>query len=209
MSAFGEIRPPADAKGVSKSCSSARYLPGLFLGGSCHGPKKIRDVPVPTSARAASRGRHRARTRTSPPRPRASTPSGASSCRYPSTACDAAVPHPPMNPCRHRNATRRLVGVALLALLVGQWVVLAHAIAHARTPAAVAVSAETDHGWGHHAGTPACDLVDHLLTGQAPGTESASANGRPAAAIRVAPPLPSIGPGRASRAYEARGPPRA
>ena len=114
-----------------------------------------------------------------------------------------------MNPLRHRNATRRLVGVALLALLLGQWTVLAHSIAHARARAAVAVSADTDHAWGHHAGTPACHLVDHLLAGQAPGGEPASDTRLPPAALPVATAAPSIGPGPVWRAYEARGPPRA
>lgn len=112
-----------------------------------------------------------------------------------------------MHPLRHLNATRCLVGVALLALLLGQWAVLAHSIAHARTPAVAAVFVESDHAWGHHAGTPACQLVDHLLTGQAPGGEATSAAGLPPGALRVAAPAPSIGPGPVSRAYEARGPP--
>lgn len=117
-----------------------------------------------------------------------------------------------MNLLCRRNATRRIVGVALLALLallLGQWTLLAHTIAHARAPAALAVSADADHDWGHHAGTPACHLVDHLLTGQAPGAQAASAPPVPPAAVRVAAPPPSIGPGAVARAYEARGPPRA
>ena len=114
-----------------------------------------------------------------------------------------------MNPLRHRNAARRLIGAALLALLLGQWAVLAHSIAHARTPAGAAVSANTDDAWSHHAGTPACHLVDHLLVGQAAGAEPVSIPCLPPAARQVAAPAPSIGPGPASRAYEARGPPRA
>ena len=118
-------------------------------------------------------------------------------------------PHLPMNPLRHRNATRRLIGVALLALLLGQWMALAHSIVHAPTSAAVAVSADTDDHWDHDAGTAACHLVDHLLAGQAPGGESASVPCVPPAAMRVAARAPSIGPACASPAYEARGPPRA
>ena len=120
-----------------------------------------------------------------------------------------AEPHPPMNPLRHCNATRRLIGVALLALLLGQWAVLAHSIAHARTPAPAAVSADTDHAWGHPAGTPACHLVDHLLAGQAPGGEPASVAFVPPAEMGLAVPASSIGPRPAPRAYQARGPPRA
>lgn len=114
-----------------------------------------------------------------------------------------------MIPLHQRNATRRLVGVALLALLLGQWTVLAHSIAHALAPAAAEVSVESDHTWGHHAGSPACHLVDHLLTGQAPGGDAASATGLPPAAMQVAAPAASVGPGPLSQAYEARGPPRA
>ena len=114
-----------------------------------------------------------------------------------------------MNPLRHRNASRRVIGVALLALLLAQWTVLAHSIAHAWSPAVVDVAADADHAWGHHAGTSACHLVDHLLAGQAPGGETASVPGLPPAALRLVAPAPSIGPGPVSRAYEARGPPRA
>lgn len=109
---------------------------------------------------------------------------------------------------RHRNATRRLVGVALLALLLGQWTALAHSIAHALGPPAVA-SVASDQAWGHHAGTPACSLVDHLLGGQAPGGPGVSVACVPAAALRLALPASSIGPRPLLRVYEARGPPRA
>ena len=114
-----------------------------------------------------------------------------------------------MNSRRHRNAARRLIGAALLALLLGQWTALVHSIAHARMPTGAAVSAEYDDAWGHHAGPPACQLVDHLLVGQAAGGEPSSVPTLPVAAIRVAAPDPSMGPGPASRAYEARGPPPA
>jgi hypothetical protein len=120
-----------------------------------------------------------------------------------------ASPHLPMHRLRSCHALRRLIGVALLSLLVGQGVVLTHAIEHARAQAAVAGSAEPDHAWGHQAGTSACHLVDHLLTGQAPGGEPATAPCLPAAALRLVAPAPSLSPGLASRAYEARGPPRA
>ncbi len=122
---------------------------------------------------------------------------------------DPAESQLPVNPLRHRYAIRRLIGVVLLALLLGQWTVLAHSIAHARAPAAIALSDESDDAWGHHAGTPACHLIDHLLAGQAPGVEAASVPGLPPTDSRVAALAPSIGPGAASRAYEARGPPRA
>lgn len=108
---------------------------------------------------------------------------------------------------RHCTASRRLVGVALLALLLGQWTVLAHSIAHARAPAASGVSVEADHAWDHAAGTPTCHLVDHLLAGQAPPVDLAPAPCLPAAAPRIAALSSSLSPGPISRAYEARGPP--
>lgn len=110
---------------------------------------------------------------------------------------------------RHRNAAHRLIGVALLALLLGQWTVLAHSIAHARMPADAAASADADDAFGHDAGTPACHLIDHLLLGQAAGGERASVASLTLTATRVTAPAPLIGPGPASQAYEARGPPGA
>jgi hypothetical protein len=124
----------------------------------------------------------------------------------------------PMNPPCHIQATRRLIGVVVLALLCAQWAALSHAIAHADRSAmaarlATAASADDhDHGgeaWGHDAGTPTCQLLDHLLAGHAAGGEPPPLFlPRPAAVLLAAPAL-SITPGPASRAYEARGPPRA
>ncbi|MBA4178217.1 MAG: hypothetical protein C0505_16925 [Leptothrix sp. (in: Bacteria)] len=114
-----------------------------------------------------------------------------------------------MSALRPGDAARRIVGVALLALLLGQWTVLAHLIAHARAPAAAAVLADGDNVWGHDAGTPACHLVDHLLAGQAPGGEPAPAACVPRALPRLAAPAPSTHAGPAAQAYEARAPPRA
>jgi hypothetical protein len=119
----------------------------------------------------------------------------------------------PMLFSRTRLASRRLVGVALLALVLGQWTMLAHAIAHARTAAVVEHAAGVDqdhsHGWGHDAGTPVCDLVDHLLTGQAPGVSHEAVRCLPPAAALAATAAPSEAPGPFAPAYEARGPPRA
>jgi len=97
----------------------------------------------------------------------------------------------------------------LLALLLGQWTVLAHSIAHARTPAGATAAADTVDGWGHNAGTRACHLVDHLLAGQAPGSEPTALPCLPRAATKVAVAAASIGSGPIAQAYEARGPPRA
>jgi hypothetical protein len=132
-----------------------------------------------------------------------------------------------MSSPRASSATRRLVGVVLLALLVAQWTALAHAIGHAQAigPAAAAAPAaahgdqhgdehadgHTDgHGaWGHAAGAPSCLLLDHLLHGQATGSEPAPLPCLPPPAQRLAAPAPSMAPGPAWRAFEARGPPRA
>ena len=119
---------------------------------------------------------------------------------------------------RNLQTKRRLIGVVLLALLCAQWALLAHAIGHADRQAiaaglGAAVAADhhghDDTAWGHDAGTPTCELFDHLLVGQAAG-------GKPAPLVALLPPTvlpaapaPSITPGPASRAYEARGPPRA
>ncbi len=114
-----------------------------------------------------------------------------------------------MIPLRHRNAMRRLVGVAVLALLLGQWTVLAHTIVHAQASAAGTASVETDYVWGHDAGSSTCHLIDHLLLGQAPGGDRASVACLAPPALRVAAPAPSANPVPGSRSYEARGPPRA
>lgn len=110
---------------------------------------------------------------------------------------------------RLSNAARRLIGVAMLALLVGQWAALAHSIGHAQRPAQAAPTVHDHDAWGHQAGTPNCQLVDHLLLGQATGGEPASLPCLPPVATRLAAPAPSIAPGPASWAFEARGPPRA
>lgn len=114
---------------------------------------------------------------------------------------------------RARLATRRLVGVALLAMWLGQWSILAHAIGHARGSEAASHAVDGEHAhdaaWGHQAGTSACDLVDHLLTGQAPGSEPAAGLRLRPEASHIAAGAASNGPGPTATAYEARGPPRA
>lgn len=119
---------------------------------------------------------------------------------------------------RHRQALRRVVGVVLLALLLGQLTVLVHSTDHARVRlaaedsaalAAVApAEAHSDSAWGHAAGTPACQLIDHLLFGQAPGALPAALVFAPPADRGLAAPEASIGPGPVGQAYQARGPPR-
>lgn len=114
-----------------------------------------------------------------------------------------------MNTPRLRNAARRLVGVALLALLLGQWTALAHSVVHAHLPAQASLTVDDHDAWGHQAGTPNCQLVDHLLVGQAAAGAPAPLLGVPPALTLPAALAPSIAPGPASRAFEARGPPRA
>lgn len=114
---------------------------------------------------------------------------------------------------RTRSSSRRLIGVVLLAMWLGQWSALAHSIAHAGSHEIVArpVDGEHDHGdhgWGHQAGTSACDLVDHLLTGQAPGCEPTAVLRLPPETLPIAAGAASNAPGPRARVYEARGPPR-
>jgi hypothetical protein len=103
------------------------------------------------------------------------------------------------------------MGLALLALLVGQWAILGHSIAHARTPDVaerlVDVAHKQGQDWGHEAGTSACDLVEHLLTGQAPGEEHEVLLGLAPVEGPAAVAASSNAPGLVSPAYEARGPP--
>ena len=114
-----------------------------------------------------------------------------------------------MNAPRHCHATRRLVGVALLTLLLAQWTALTHAIAHAQLGTGAVVAAQADAPWGHQAGTPSCLLVDHLLIGQLSGGDPAAIPWFwPAAAPEAMRKL-AIVCSATLQAYEARGPPRA
>lgn len=109
------------------------------------------------------------------------------------------------------NLTRRLVGVALLALLLAQWAALAHAWAHGplHMSGQPAVEADADVTWDHDAGSPACQLVDQLLNAQAAGAAPAAVPFFLATTPPAAAPGGPIARGLALRAYEARGPPRA
>lgn len=98
---------------------------------------------------------------------------------------------------------RRGVVAVLAALVLAQWLALAHAIGHA--PGA-ATTAHDD--WGHDAGAPVCQLVDHLIGGQA--TAPALPTVTPVAATAACPaaPAPASPPAAARHAYLARAPPR-
>lgn len=120
-----------------------------------------------------------------------------------------------MNPTRHRRLTCRIVGMLLLALLMAQWSVLGHAIAHGTPTSLVSASAvaKADHGdhqtWGHEAGAPECRLFDQLLSGHALAADAAPMPGLPLARTPVAANELSACRQPTLRGYLARGPPRA
>lgn len=102
--------------------------------------------------------------------------------------------------------------MALLALVLGQWSVLAHAVWHApgaAGAASVVADADGDHLWGHQAGTHGCHLVDHLLVGQATGAEPPAVFATAAAAVPAQAVAAVPMPGASTWAYAARGPPAA
>ena len=103
----------------------------------------------------------------------------------------------------------RLVGAALLALLLAQWTALTHAIAHAPLGATVAVAVVDDGHWGHDADTPACALIDHLLLGELTGGEAPAISWLPPDVMLAAAPKCRLACSVALRAYQARGPPGA
>jgi len=108
---------------------------------------------------------------------------------------------------RNSQIVRRSIGAALLSLILGQWVLLVHAVEHAHAPAEVARAHGGDHEWNHQAGSATCQLFDQLLSGQAPGAVTSEAPAPPPATSPRAAPTGSICRGPAVLAYEARGPP--
>ena len=110
---------------------------------------------------------------------------------------------------RSRAAVGRLVGAALIALLLTQWVALSHAIAHTPLGAAGVVTIEDDGHWGHNAGAPACALIDHLLIGESSGGDAPAISWLPPDAMLAAAPKCRLVCSIALRAYQARGPPGA
>ncbi len=129
---------------------------------------------------------------------------------------------------------RRVISLALLALLVSQFGALVHAVVHApllvgnqaqvqwaassqapvhapaegaaHTHAATGDGAATDE---HRAGSPVCQVVDHLLFGQAPGGPDVQVLAMVWATSAPQHGSAPITPARPTQAYEARGPPRA
>lgn len=130
-------------------------------------------------------------------------------------------------PSRPRTAW---VWVAMLAMLCAQWLASSHSVVHADLRGAVHAEWSLDaqgrghghgqlHGqdqaahdsageaWSHAAGSVDCQLIDHLLVGQAPG-----GSGTPGA-VCLAPEHTALWPDlalghQALLAFEARAPPR-
>lgn len=111
-----------------------------------------------------------------------------------------------------RSSARRIVGAALLALLLAQWLALAHAVLHAaqvRGTLALADAASVQVDWiGHTSGSPECRLVDQLLSAAAASEVPAFEAGSPPD-VPVAAPREASAARSAARPYEARAPPRA
>lgn len=111
-----------------------------------------------------------------------------------------------------RRTARRIVGAALLALMLVQWLALAHAVLHAAhmrpALAFAAIEAVQADGFGHAAGTPECRLVDQLLSaGVAPAATPALPGAAPAVLAAALPPSPPAC--WTARPYQARAPPHA
>ena len=107
----------------------------------------------------------------------------------------------------HLSLARRIVGAVVLTLLLSQWSSLAHSIQHIALATSVTASTDAGDTWGHQAGAPACHLIDHLLTGQAPGVHTPPVPCIDFVPVQVAASVVSLGHGLVLRAYEARGPP--
>jgi hypothetical protein len=111
-----------------------------------------------------------------------------------------------------RRNVRRIVGAALLALLLAQWLAFAHAVLHAAQArpalAFAAVEAAQPDVFGHAAGTPECRLVDQVLSG-ADGLLAAPVVAQAAPESVVAAPGEAPRGESAPRPYQARAPPRA
>ncbi len=122
-----------------------------------------------------------------------------------------------MNPHRAAPYARRIVGVALLALVLAQWAALVHTVMHTVTPtvrhatvqAGGVVEGAAAEPSEHAAGSPVCQLVDHLLVAQTSGGPQPQLPEPPWST--AAPPwalLPAL-PRQPQQGYDARGPPQA
>ena len=122
-----------------------------------------------------------------------------------------------MNHHRASPYARRIVGVALLVLLLAQWAALVHTVMHTVVPtilhtpvqAGAVIQADAVDADEHTAGSPVCQLFDHLLVAQAAAGDEPqlpqplwSTAAPPWALLPAQPRLASLG-------YDARGPPQA
>jgi hypothetical protein len=116
-----------------------------------------------------------------------------------------------MTRARCHTAGLRVVVLVVLSLLAAQWWALHHAIGHHSALTGVHAAGVADEGstWDHDAGTPACSLLDHLLTGQALAANPPVLCTAPQSAGPVAHTKTTPAPGEALRLYQARAPPLA
>ena len=131
----------------------------------------------------------------------------------PSSRFDFAPPHASAPPPQ-RHAPHRLLVAAIEAAGSTDAVAVAanHAAGpwgHANHDGHAGHAGHDGDGWGHPAGSPACELFDALLGAQAPGAEAATLPLLPPSQGRFVLPGRLADAGPALRAYEARGPPRA
>jgi hypothetical protein len=108
-----------------------------------------------------------------------------------------------------RRTQRRIAAWALLAVLAVQWLALGHAVEHASEVAAVVEAGghDTQHGLGgeHDAGSPLCQLLDQLLSGQ--GVAAVSTAPPCVAQSDVVAHAPALVERAPASAYHARAPP--
>src|SRR5262245_61213420 len=109
----------------------------------------------------------------------------------------------------HRHAQRRLLACVLLTVLAMQWLALAHAVRHAgHVTQAVSHATQDVLGGEHDAGTPVCQMLDHLLSGQGAAPSMAPPSSQAAQALPQSSHATIIA-GAVASAYFARAPPHA
>ena len=114
-----------------------------------------------------------------------------------------------MNKRHTARIARRIVGAALLAVLLAQWAALVHTVLHGPVHAGVVIQGHAAESSNHAAGSPVCQLFDHLLVAQTGGGKQPQVAG-PQWSTAVPPwaLLPALHC-QAVQGYEARGPPQA
>lgn len=136
-----------------------------------------------------------------------------------------------MSAARRLQPARRLIAAALLALLFTQWAALVHSVVHApvgSVPAVVHAPVRGMHAevhapggeaqavevhehapaFGHAAGSAACELLDHLLIGQATASGQDEL-AQPTGDCRPLLPAQRVAESRPPGLPPARGPPQA